>query len=375
MSTWMMRRVSDYWDQPSGSSFEQGAIHRLSRLVVELPPVERPEALKDVERSVARHCQALDDHSLTLAAFTLADDLYRGATVLTYWDEYLKDYLDAVCSPFWAALRERGYSLQYGIDNAYQNSPTGMAGPLEWFPVWFGAAQVAYVCPQQAAVFLMESDGIDRALYHDRMEEYIREGREMARTAVTELHAERRNVVWLDTDATPGFLDEVTASFERPGVIGLVRTQPPTSGQDCALVLPPGPYPEGARIAGPSPSSRPGEHSVSENIDDTAPREDRRAPPSSRSPVPAPNVLAGVGIGLANPTWAATFLVSLAWPLLFCVYVGAFERERRDATVAHLAAKGNGNPVRTFYLVEAFTALATALPLAVVAHLIRSFVL
>lgn len=87
--------------------------------------------------------------------------------------------------------------------------------------------------------------------------------------------------------------------------------------------------------------------------------------------IPAPNVVAGLLIGLANSTWTGVVLAALAWPLAFCVYVSIADRGRRDAAVANLTASGRASAGRTFYMVEAVTALGTALPVALLAHLAR----
>lgn len=91
--------------------------------------------------------------------------------------------------------------------------------------------------------------------------------------------------------------------------------------------------------------------------------------------IPAPNVLAGIMIGLANTSWSSTLLSSVAWPFVFCVYVSMAHRSRRDATIAAFGERGDhlllGSPRLTFYSIEFATALVTALPVAVVMQVIK----
>ena len=88
--------------------------------------------------------------------------------------------------------------------------------------------------------------------------------------------------------------------------------------------------------------------------------------------IPAPNVVAGLLIGLFNPTWGTTLLAASLWPLVFCVYQSFVDGERREVFVASLrsrpSAAGHAHPVRAYYFVEAWTALLTAGPIAAVAH-------
>ncbi len=88
--------------------------------------------------------------------------------------------------------------------------------------------------------------------------------------------------------------------------------------------------------------------------------------------IPAPNLIAGVLIGIVNDGWLPVLGASAVWPLIFCAYVSIADRARRDATVAQFAARGRrllmGSPILTFYAGEFVTALLTALPVALLAH-------
>ncbi len=94
--------------------------------------------------------------------------------------------------------------------------------------------------------------------------------------------------------------------------------------------------------------------------------------------IPAPNVVAGIMIGLASTGWFETLGGSALWPLVFCAYVSITDSARRDATVAGFAERGHHlflrSAVLTFYGIEFLTALSTALPVAVLTHLVKRFV-
>jgi hypothetical protein len=94
--------------------------------------------------------------------------------------------------------------------------------------------------------------------------------------------------------------------------------------------------------------------------------------------IPAPNVIAGIFIGVVNDSWLTVLGVAAVWPFIFCVYVSIAHGARRQATVASFAERGRhllmGSPVLTFYAIEFATALFTALPLALLAHAVRRLV-
>lgn len=91
--------------------------------------------------------------------------------------------------------------------------------------------------------------------------------------------------------------------------------------------------------------------------------------------LPVPNVLAGFLIGVACATWADVFISSAAWPLVYCFVVATNESARKNATLRHFGARqGSSVPVKlgvTFFAIEFFSALATALPVAGIVFAIK----
>ena len=88
--------------------------------------------------------------------------------------------------------------------------------------------------------------------------------------------------------------------------------------------------------------------------------------------IPAPNLIAGILIGIASTGLIEVLLASLAWPLVFCVYVWIRDRERADVTIESFRAHGKrlllNSPALTFYATEYSTALLTAVPVAFVTY-------
>jgi len=85
--------------------------------------------------------------------------------------------------------------------------------------------------------------------------------------------------------------------------------------------------------------------------------------------IPAPNLIAGIPIGITNNGWLAVLGTAVIWPL---------ERARMTATVASFSERGRhligGSPAITFYAIEFATALTTALPVALLAHAVKRFI-
>lgn len=149
---WRLARVTDYWDQ------QVQAIDRHARLLESLPPDRLSRELAAITDAVARHGSLLSDAHLAWAAVAMADDLYKAVSVLNRWDPSIGSYLQASAGCFLELLSSRGMVLQYVVDNQFESTDTGMAGPLEWYHVWFRAAGFVYICPQHAASVLMEAD-------------------------------------------------------------------------------------------------------------------------------------------------------------------------------------------------------------------------
>ena len=91
--------------------------------------------------------------------------------------------------------------------------------------------------------------------------------------------------------------------------------------------------------------------------------------------LPVPNVLAGFLIGIACATWGEVLVSSAAWPLVYCFVVATNESARKNASIRHFGER-RGSPVPgklglTFFALEFFSALVTALPVAGIVFTIK----
>ncbi len=91
--------------------------------------------------------------------------------------------------------------------------------------------------------------------------------------------------------------------------------------------------------------------------------------------LPVPNVLAGFLIGIACTTWGDVFIASAAWPLVYCFVVATNESARKNAMLRRIGERQeNPVPVKlgvTFFALEFFYALLTALPVAGIVFTIK----
>ena len=94
--------------------------------------------------------------------------------------------------------------------------------------------------------------------------------------------------------------------------------------------------------------------------------------------IPFPNVIAGILIGIANTSWLEVLVSACVWPFVFCVYTWIFRSNWVTARAAEYKLRARrilfGSPRLTCYVVEFITALATALPVALLTFAIKRLV-
>jgi hypothetical protein len=94
--------------------------------------------------------------------------------------------------------------------------------------------------------------------------------------------------------------------------------------------------------------------------------------------IPAPNVFAGLLIGVLNTSWLTVVLASFGWSLAFCGYVSIADTARRQATIEGFRLSARrllfSSPKLTFYAIEFATALVTSLPIGCLTYLIKRIV-
>ena len=96
--------------------------------------------------------------------------------------------------------------------------------------------------------------------------------------------------------------------------------------------------------------------------------------------IPAPNVIAGILIGLASDVWLARIIAPFAWGIVFCIYTWIAREEEKNAFVAARQASISGQKAKwgmshgqAFYFVEYMTAAFTSLPFSLLTGLIKGF--
>ena len=92
--------------------------------------------------------------------------------------------------------------------------------------------------------------------------------------------------------------------------------------------------------------------------------------------IPAPNLIAGLLIGIANDSWLAVISVCFIWSLIFCVYVSVLDTGRKTATISHFESADRKpmwgmSHTAAFYFIEFNTALTTSLLIASVAFAVK----
>jgi hypothetical protein len=241
MPDWMLPNITDYWDE------RVEAIERLSRVIAELPEAERAAQLASISAAVGHHASALPEADLVKYAVPIVEDLYKAASKRSYLDDPLLQYLAAIGSPYFQALSARGYMVHYFIDNTYER----LDGPALAFPMWFDAAGLFYICPQEIACKRFEKDK-PREQWPALVTRHIADGRTVADLTANHCHAAGRHFVYLDIDATDFAI--ALKLCEQPGVIHVFRKEAPIPGSRCVMRLPDGPR---TAPAAPAPASAP----------------------------------------------------------------------------------------------------------------------
>jgi len=238
MNDWMLRKITDYWDLQVGAVFAMA--QRLE--AAGRTPDGRQRARDEIPTAVSRQVEALSDDHVALAAFAMVEDLYKSAASLTYWNEYLAEYLALSAGTFGRCLSERGFTLHYLVDNTFEASETGLSGPTIWFPTFFRSAGFGYVCPQEIARTLMTHDHCDPAAFIALLPRYIDEARNVASEAVRRLHKQGAHYCHLDADWVDTSFAVSMDAREVPGVITVVRNEAPVKGSKSQLtIIPPRP--------------------------------------------------------------------------------------------------------------------------------------
>lgn len=215
---YVLPRITDYFE----------AKH-LTPLSQSINDASEPEAEAGLFASgILAHAARLTPVQMIAAAVSMIEDLYAGIAssqraqipLSTGLDLYLR----ATAGTFTEEIGNRGYRLQYVVDNQF---PAGALGPAAVFPLWFKAAGFVYVSPFEAALKLMEADGIELRAFDEFSPRYEAEGRAMAVDLYERAEADGQHIVVIDDEPGEALLVRALSDLPRPGLIHLFRNEPP----------------------------------------------------------------------------------------------------------------------------------------------------
>jgi hypothetical protein len=231
LSVWMLNKITDYWD-----ANVDAVAHGANRLEA-LGDSELENALAEIDAAVSEHVRVLPDGVLLTATMIVADDLYKSACRIGYWNAWLEGYLRASAGALGRCLSERGFLLQYLVDNTWEE----LDRPVRLFPEWYGAAGLVYVCPQVIMQMLPEYEPIaERSGIRAATAATITEARDVAQNLVESCQGERRHFIHLDCDWVEGSFATADRLSGAAGVLTVLRDEAPDPGTTVSIS-----YPEG----------------------------------------------------------------------------------------------------------------------------------
>lgn len=205
-----------------------------------VPGPNRAPLLAGLRRRVRAAIAALEDEWLVLAAFYMAEDIYRSCSGQFRWDDGTQDYLAATAGVFNDELNRRRLVLHYVVDSI---EPALTIERLTDVAAVFTAAGFAVTGPQLAALDATHTrdrrPGAGAANPAD-----VCDSRSRADNFVARCHQDRRcsayfNLCVGDTgSATP--LTVALSQRNQPGTIVVFRDQPPVAGSVAQLCPPSG---------------------------------------------------------------------------------------------------------------------------------------
>lgn len=231
MGDWMYAKLTDYWDT------RVGAIERAAERLEALEEAGRAAALSEIEAAVTRHVEAMSDDWLIHVCLPFADDLYKAANWMGWWNADLEDYLAASAGTFSRLLADRGIQIQYLIDNQWED-PTAA---IELFLLWFRAAGFNFICPQDLArQFAMRDGARGDDEIAARAPVYTAEARREANVVAGECQQLGGHFVHLDADSEPNSWDKALERRGAPGVVTIQRDAAPLPGSTVGVWNPEG---------------------------------------------------------------------------------------------------------------------------------------
>ena len=214
---WHFSTLAEVWDYRS-----KAVIAGADKLEA-LSPDARARSLALLGEHVRTHIRGLTDNWLVATALFMVEDLYKSYFAGFRWSSGVADYITGTAGVFMREFTQRGYVLNYVIDNTESEADLGEM--LTYVPALFRAADLLVVGPQLMALYIMEQMD-HRSRDVAAIPSTIEEGQYLAEELVTRCHDERRSYAYLNlqpNDDSPGLsLDAALANANAPGTLASI---------------------------------------------------------------------------------------------------------------------------------------------------------
>jgi hypothetical protein len=227
-SEWLFNRIFDYYEVSSHTLAVRGAAFEA------LYEADRKRISQLVSQRVQDISKQFNNEVFVKMAWLMVDDLYRAGLEATVWGPGYQSYVQAVWGTMFAALKSRGYTIRYIVENTW---PDDDVRPVQFFPLLFESAGIRYICPSAFAAELPEFKGAP--MTNAGLKLGMREGRHIAQMAMKEVAKQGKHFAYFETDFDPGCLDIVFALPSPPGTIEVFRNEAAVPGSNVKLAITP----------------------------------------------------------------------------------------------------------------------------------------
>jgi hypothetical protein len=234
MDNWFFPRVTDYWDSRTD------ALETLPLRIAEETAEAQGQIFAAIREAIVRHVERFPDEMLLKLLCVVADDIYKVVNRASQTGTAYFQYLGASAGTLFSVAGQRGCVLHYLVDNLFEATEQGLARPLRYFPNWFQAAGLVYICPQELGVTLMQADKVDPAQHVQAIPRYIQEATHVAWRLAARCHEEGRHYVFLNASDSPEPFSFELAMQVAGGarIMTALRTEAPTPGSNIMLYPP-----------------------------------------------------------------------------------------------------------------------------------------
>lgn len=225
-SEWLFDTIGAYYDE------QHQALATFGAALEDMEAADRPRISQLVSERVTQFSALFNDEQIVQLVVSMVDDLYRAGSTISAWGEGFELYVAAVWGTMFNAVQDRGLTVRYIVENTW---PDDQLRPVQFFPAFFGAAGITYVCPSFFASQLPELEGAP--LTADGLRPGLAEGRLIAKEVALQLAASGRQFAYFETDFDDGCLDSILELPKPRGTIQILRNQAPIPGSTVELTF------------------------------------------------------------------------------------------------------------------------------------------